>query len=121
MIPYNKKDEKNEFVEQTKLEPKQEIKKEDIYTFKRNDAEIQKIINIAKSIIKENKDNRCDGLVNSVDSINFIVSKAGNVFYPLFDYRIENIVIDNYYPEFYVYAEDIYKDGEYLRTEYYFN
>ena len=56
-VQNNKKDEKNEFVEQTKLEPKQEIKKEDIYTFKRNDAEIHKMISIAKSIIKENKDN----------------------------------------------------------------
>lgn len=99
---------------------KQETK-EDVYTFKRNDTEIQRMINIAKRIIRENKNNRCSGLVDKVDSINFIVEKAGNVFYPLFDYRIENIVIDNYYPEFYVYAEDIYKNGEFLRTEYYFN
>ena len=79
------------------------------------------MINIAKRIIKENKNNRCAGLVNQVDSINFIVGKAGNLFYPLFDYRIENIVVDNFYPEFYVYAEDVYKNGVYLRTEYYFN
>lgn len=99
---------------------KQETK-EDVYTFKRNDTEIQRMINIAKRIIRENKNNRCSGLVDKLNSINFIIGKAGNVFYPLFDYRIENIVIDNYYPEFYVYAEDIYKNGEYLRTEYYFN
>lgn len=94
--------------------------KEDIYTFKRNDLEIQNMINIAKRLIKENKDNRYSGLVDCVDNIDFVIEKSGDVFYPLFDYRIENIVIDNYYPEFYVYAEDIYKNGEYLRTEYYF-
>lgn len=99
----------------------QEETKEDVYTFKRNDIEIEKMINIAKSIIKENKNNRCNGLVDKVDTINFITEKSGNLFYPLFDYRIENIVVDNYYPEFYVYAEDVYKNGEYLRTEYYFN
>ena len=110
--------------EETKEEVKQEIKeepKEDVYTFKRNDTEIQKMINMAKSIIRTNKDNRCSGLVDKVDSINFITQKAGNLFYPLFQYRIENIVIDNFFPEFYVYAEDIYKNGVYLRTEYYFN
>ena len=110
--------------EETKEEVKQEIKeelKEDVYTFKRNDTEIQKMINMAKSTIRENKDNRCSGLVDKTDSINFITQKAGNLFYPLFQYRIENIVIDNFFPEFYVYAEDIYKNGEYLRTEYYFN
>lgn len=115
---------KEEIKESEKQEIKQEVKeepKEDVYTFKRNDAEIQNMISIAKRIIKENKNNRCDGLVDKIDSINFVISKAGNLFYPLFDYRIENIVIDNFYPEFYVYAEDIYLNGEYLRTEYYFN
>lgn len=110
--------------EETKEEVKQEIKeepKEDVYAFKRNDTEIQKMINMAKNIIRTNKDNRCSGLVDKVDSINFITQKAGNLFYPLFEYRIENIVIDNFFPEFHVYAEDIYKNGEYLRTEYYFN
>lgn len=119
-----KEEVKNEEIkEEVKIEENivQEKLKEDVYTFKRNDIEIQNMINIAKRIIKENKDNRCDGLVDKVDSINFIVGKAGNLFYPLFDYRIENIVIDNFYPEFYVYVEDIYKNGEYLRTEYYFN
>ena len=110
--------------EETKEEVKQEIKeepKEDVYTFKRNDTEIQKMINMAKSIIRTNKDNRCSGLVDKVDSINFITQKSGNLFYPLFDSRIENLIIDTFYPEFYVYAEDIYKNGEYLRTEYYFD
>lgn len=116
----NKQEDIKEEIQQTENKV-QEQPKEDVYTFKRNDAEIQNMINIAKRIIKENKDNRCDGLVEKVDSINFIIGKAGNLFYPLFDYRIENIVIDNFYPEFYVYAEDIYKNGEYLRTEYYFN
>lgn len=110
----------NEKTEGNNQQIKQETK-EDVYTFKRNDTEIQRMISIAKRIIRENKNNRCSELVDKVDSINFIVGKAGNVFYPLFDYRIENIVIDNYYPEFYVYAEDIYKNGEFLRTEYYFN
>ena len=116
----NKQEDIKEEIQQTENKV-QEQPKEDVYTFKRNDAEIQNMINIAKRIIKENKDNRCDGLVEKVDSINFIIGKAGNLFYPLFDYKIENIVIDNFYPEFYVYAEDIYKNGEYLRTEYYFN
>lgn len=110
----------NKKTEENNRQAKQETK-EDVYTFKRNDTEIQRMINIAKRIIRENKNNRCSGLVDKVNSINFIIGKAGNVFYPLFDYRIENIVIDNYYPEFYVYAEDIYKNGEFLRTEYYFN
>lgn len=116
----NKQEDIKEEIQQTENKVQEQLK-EDVYTFKRNDAEIQNMINIAKRIIKENKDNRCDGLVEKVDSINFIIGKAGNLFYPLFDYRIENIVIDNFYPEFYVYAEDIYKNGEYLRTEYYFN
>lgn len=98
-----------------------ERNKNDVYTFERNDSEIQNMINIAKRIIKENKNGRCDGLVNQVDSINFNIGKAGDVFYPLFDYRIENIVVDNFFPVFNVYAEDIYRNGEYLRTEYYFN
>ncbi len=121
-ITTNTNEQKNETqkTEENNQQTKQETK-EDIYTFKRNDVEIQKMINIAKSIIRENKNGRCDGLVDKVDSINFIIGKAGNLFYPLFDYRIENIVIDNYYPEFYVYAEDIFLNGEYVRTEYYFN
>ena len=95
-------------------------KKEDVYTFAINNSEIQNMINIAKRLIRENKDNRYAGLVDCVDNINFVIQKSGNVFYPLFEYRISNIVMDNYYPEFYVYAEDVYKNGEYLRTEYYF-
>ena len=99
----------------------EELMKNDVYTFQRNDAEIQNMINIAKRIIKENKDHKCDGLVNQVDSINFKIEKLGNVFYPLFDWRIEYLVTDTFFPQFSVYAEDIYKNGEFLRTEYYFN
>ena len=95
-------------------------KKEDVYTFAINNSEIQNMISIAKRLIRENKDNRYAGLVDCVDNINFVIEKSGNVFYPLYEYRIANIVMDNYYPEFYVYAEDIYQNGEYLRTEYYF-
>ena len=95
-------------------------KKEDVYTFAINNSEIQNMISIAKRLIRENKNNRYAGLVDCVDNINFVIEKSGNVFYPLYEYRIANIVMDNYYPEFYVYAEDIYKNGEYLRTEYYF-
>ncbi len=94
--------------------------KEDVYTFAINNSEIQNMISIAKRLIRENKDNRYAGLVDCVDNINFVIEKSGNVFYPLYEYRIANIVMDNYYPEFYVYAENIYKNGEYLRTEYYF-
>jgi len=94
--------------------------KEDIYTFVRNDKEIQNMISITKRLIIENKENRYSGLVDNVNNINFIIEKSGNIFYPLYEYRIANIVMDNYYPEFYVYAEDVYKNGEYLRTEYYF-
>ncbi len=94
--------------------------KEDVYTFVRNDIEIQNMISITKRLIMENKENRYSGLVDNVNNINFIIEKSGNVFYPLYEYRIANIVMDNYYPEFYVYAEDVYKNGEYLRTEYYF-
>lgn len=93
---------------------------EDIYTFARNDKEIQNMIDITKKLIKENKDGKYSELVDYVDSINFIVEKSGNLFYPLFEYRIANIIMDNNFPEFYVYAEDVYKNGEYLRTEYYF-
>ena len=78
------------------------------------------MISITKRLIMENKENRYSGLVDNVNNINFIIEKSGNVFYPLYEYRIANIVMDNYYPEFYVYAEDVYKNGEYLRTEYYF-
>lgn len=95
-------------------------KKEDVYTFSINNSEIQNMISIAIRLIRENKDNRYEGLVDCVDNINFVIEKSGNVFYPLYEYRIANIVMDNYYPEFYVYAENIYKNGEYLRTEYYF-
>lgn len=94
--------------------------KEDVYTFVRNDVEIQNMITITKKLIIENKENRYSGLVDNVNNINFIIEKSGNIFYPLYEYRIANIVMDNYYPEFYVYAEDVYKNGEYLRTEYYF-
>lgn len=94
--------------------------KEDVYTFVRNDKEIQNMISITKRLIIENKENRYLGLVDSVNNINFIIEKSGNIFYPLYEYRIANIVMDNYYPEFYVYAEDVYKNGDYLRTEYYF-
>lgn len=111
----------NNKTEDNSQQVNEQAKKEDIYTFKRNDTEIQKIINMAKTIIRENKDNRCSELIDKLDSINFIVAKSGNLFYPLIKYRIENIVFDNYYPEFYVYAEDIFKNGEYVRTEYYFN
>lgn len=93
---------------------------EDIYTFARNDKEIQNMIDITKKLIKENKDGKYSELVDYVDSINFVVEKSGNLFYPLFEYRIANIIMDNNFPEFYVYAEDVYKNGEYLRTEYYF-
>lgn len=94
--------------------------KEDVYTFVKNDVEIQNMIFITKKIILENNENRYSELVDNVDNINFIIEKSGNLFYPLYEYRIANIVMDNYYPEFYVYAEDVYKNGEYLRTEYYF-
>ena len=34
------------------------------------------MINMAKSIIRTNKDDRCSGLVDKVDSINFITQKS---------------------------------------------
>lgn len=120
---YNKSNEINGKEKVTENIGKQEnnVKpKEDVYTFVRNDKEIQNMISITKRLIIENKENRYSGLVNNVNNINFIIEKSGNIFYPLYEYRIANIVMDNYYPEFYVYAEDVYKNGEYLRTEYYF-
>ncbi len=98
----------------------QEEYKKDEYTFVKNDREIQNMISITKRLIIENKENRYSGLVDNVNNINFVIEKSGNVFYPLYEYRIANIVMDNNYPEFYVYAEDVYKNGEYLITEYYF-
>lgn len=120
---YNKSDEINGKEKVTENIVKQEntVKpKEDVYTFVRNDKEIQNMLSITKRLIIENKENRYSGLVDNVNNINFIIEKSGNIFYPLYEYRIANIVMDNYYPEFYVYAEDVYKNGEYLRTEYYF-
>lgn len=120
---YNKSDEINGKEKVTGNIVKQEntVKpKEDVYTFVRNDKEIQNMISITKRLIIENKENRYSSLVDNVNNINFIIKKSGNIFYPLYEYRIANIVMDNYYPEFYVYAEDVYKNGEYLRTEYYF-
>ncbi len=114
----NSNNDNNTVVENTP--PAQETPKEDVYTSKRNDSEINNMISIAKRLIRENKDNRYSGLVDNVDNINFVIEKSGDVFYPLYESRIANIVMDNYYPEFYVYAEDIYKNGEYVRTEYYF-
>ena len=104
-----------------KNEVKEEVKpQEDVYTFVKNDKEIQNMIAITKRLIRENKDGRYSELVDYVDNINFVIQKSGNLFYPFFEYRIANIIMDNSFPEFYVYAEDIYKNGEYLRTEYYF-
>lgn len=120
---YNKSNEINgkEKVAENIVKQENTVKpKEDVYTFIRNDKEIQNMISITKRLIIENKENRYSGLVDNVNNINFIIEKSGNIFYPLYEYRIANIVMDNYYPEFYVYAEDVYKNGEYLRTEYYF-
>lgn len=120
---YNKSNEINgkEKVTENIVKQENNVKpKEDVYTFVRNDKEIQNMISITKRLIIENKENRYSGLVDNVNNINFIIEKSGNIFYPLYEYRIANIVMDNYYPEFYVYAEDVYKNGEYLRTEYYF-
>ncbi len=113
-------DNKNIIIEKEEIKVNNEQPKEDVYTFVKNDVEIQNMIYITKKLILENKENRYSDLVDNVNNINFIIEKSGNLFYPLYEYRIANIVMDNYYPEFYVYAEDVYKNGEYLRTEYYF-
>lgn len=117
---YNESNKEEKIIENIVKQESNIQPKEDIYTFIRNDNEIQNMITITKRLIMENKDNRYSGLVDNVNNINFIIEKSGNIFYPLYEYRIANIVMDNYYPEFYVYAEDVYKNGEYLRTEYYF-